>query len=90
MTICLTASTKAPVTAAVTQINTNCGFPNSYGTITWGIPKQSADGTFWFIPKPIGPWGNTSSMFTTEQMMQGVVNVIEEESNSSWFPSVSI
>jgi len=79
---------QSDVIVANTQINTNCGFPRN-GTTTWDTPVAAFQpNSFWYIlmPPPSGyifPDGTTIPQST---MINGVVNVTQQQSNSSWFP----
>lgn len=78
--------TESDIIAANAQINSNCGFPDSQ-TQTWDIPTKAYNQDFWFISMP-GPDGykNNSGSWTQVQMINGVSNVAQEQSNSSWWP----
>lgn len=78
--------TEAQIIAANNQINSNCGFPSG-GTTTWAIPQQAYEQDFWFIlmPPPEG-YKNGAINKTQAEMIAGVVNVTEAESQPDWFP----
>lgn len=78
--------TQEDVTSANAQINSNCGFPDSY-TQTWDTPTQAYEQDFWFILMP-PPWGynNGVGSWTQEQMINGIQNVNIEEGQSNWWP----
>jgi hypothetical protein len=75
------------VTAANSQIDDNCGFPNG-DTQTWSVPQQAYEQDFWFIlqPPPEG-YKDKIGYWTQEQMISGVENVELQQSNSSWWPN---
>lgn len=79
--------TQADVVAANAQINSNCGFPNSYAQ-TWAFPQQAYQQSFWFImmPPPEGYTEPNGNIITQAQMVAGVVNVTEQQSQSNWWP----
>lgn len=74
------------VVSANQQIELNCGIPNAH-TECWDLPKKANNQDFWFIAKPseIG-WNG----YTQAQMMQDVVDVVEMNSEDSWFPLIEI
>ena len=84
--ICYTG-TEDQVTIANNQINTNCGFPNNDAQ-NWDTPTPAyTPNTFWFIRKP--PPGGlvyADRTYTQEEMINGVVNVIEQPYSPSWRP----
>lgn len=79
--------TQADVVAANAQINSNCGFPNSY-TQTWAIPQQAYQQAFWFImmPPPEGYTQPNGVTITQAEMIAGVINVTQQQSQSNWWP----
>lgn len=80
--------TQSEVTAANDQIDSNCGFPDGY-TNTWDIPVQAYEQDFWFIRKPpVAGYKEPTRSFTQAQMIAGVTNVTEEESQPDWWPPV--
>lgn len=80
--------TEVEITAAIVQINSNCGFPDGYCQ-SWGVPTQAYEQDFWFVmmPSPNGYMEPTRS-FTQEQMIIGVENVTQEESQRNWWPPI--
>lgn len=80
---------EAAIQAANTQINANCGFPNAC-TQTWAIPQQAYEQDFWFIlvPPPQGYMTNCGS-WSQAQMIAGVTGVVEQQSQSNWWPPIS-
>lgn len=76
------------VSAAVEQINSNCGFPDGYCE-TWGNPRQAYQQDFWFVlmPPPEG-YVEPSRSFSQEEMIENVVNVDQEQSSPDWWPLV--
>ena len=76
------------VSAAVAQVDSNCGFPNAC-TQTWAIPQQAYQQDFWFAIEPfINGYLTPCGSWTQEQMIAGVTNVQIEPSQSNWFPPV--
>lgn len=82
--------TEENVTAAVNQININCGLPFG-STQTWDEPKQAYLQSFWFIWMPnVDGWiREDGTHFTQDQMIENVINVNIEDSQSDWFPPIS-
>lgn len=82
----LVSVNESDVVAANHQIEVNSGIPTPDGkTLRWDIPRKPITGdNFWFIamPPPKG-W----NQYTQEQMMNGVVNVTQQQYNPSWDPS---
>ena len=78
--------TEEDIIAANNQININCNFPD-LETTTWDIPKKAFNQDFWFIsmPSPEGYTNNYGS-WTQDQMINSVINVEEEESQTNWWP----
>lgn len=78
--------TEEEIVAANNQINSNCNFPDPE-TTTWAIPTKAYQQDFWFIPMP-SPEGykNSYGSWTQAQMINGVSNVSEEESQPNWWP----
>lgn len=86
--LCYTG-TEEQVTAANSQINTNCGFPDGY-TDTWDIPTQAYNQDFWFIKKPpVDGYKEPSIMFSQAEMIAGVTNVTEQTSDDNWWPPLN-
>lgn len=86
MTLCY-VGTLAEVTLINSQIDANCGFPNSKVN-TWSVPQQLFGQSLWFIPVPLGMKLEDGTSFTTQQMISGVVEITKLTSDISWFPSV--
>lgn len=82
----LMADNQLDVANAISQINQNCGWPDSY-TETWDSVHQAYEQDIWYLgnPSPNGYIGG-GKVFTNSQMMAGVENVTPTDSNSSWFP----
>lgn len=78
--------TQEQVISANSQIDLNCGFPNG-DTQTWFIPIQAYQQDFWFIlmPPPEG-YKDIVGSWTQSQMMANVVNVVQEQGQSNWWP----
>lgn len=76
------------VEAAVSQINSNCGFPDGYSQ-TWAIPQKAFGQLFWFFQMP-PPEGYTepSKKITQAEMIQGVIGVIATPSIITWWPVI--
>ncbi len=88
--IYLTHENHANVLTALAQIDANMGFPAN-GTNSWGtVCRNVADTLSFVIKPPINGWKNSHVSFTQEQMMTGVVNVIEQEYDSSWLPNLQL
>ncbi len=85
MHMCL-VGTETEVIAANAQIESNCGIPCE-GTDNWDIPTQAFEQDFWFITMPpLEGWNN----YLQEQMMQGVVDVLQMEFEPNWRPSAEL
>ena len=88
MTIMCYTGTEEQVSVAVEQINSNCGFPDGY-TETWDTPRQAYEQDFWFIIMPPAEgYKEPTRSFTQEQMIAGVTNVQEQESQPDWWPPI--
>lgn len=84
MTLFLVSTNEQDVINANNQIGSNCGLPTQY-TSQWDRVLKAYDQDFWFIIKPpVQGWNE----FSQAQMMQGVTNVTEEESQPDWWPPV--
>jgi hypothetical protein len=75
--------TEDQIIAANNQINNNAGYPCP-GTERWGIPTQAYEQDFWFIPMPMPD--AIYNGHTGQELMLNVINVVEEESQSNWWP----
>ena len=77
--------------AAADQIAVNCQLPTET-TACWAIPTHAHDESCWFIPCPPNSGWTTDQgvTFTREQMLDGVVEMTEDEGQSSWFPSLTL
>jgi len=75
------------VNVAIAQINTNCGFPDGY-TTTWATATQNytTPTVYFFLKPPPDGYMTPNGSWTQAQMVNGVVNVTEAQSNSSWWP----
>lgn len=76
------------INAAIAQINSNCGFPDEY-TETWAVPTQNytTPTVYFFLkPPPKGYMEPNGNSWTQEEMIFGVINVIEAESQPDWWP----
>jgi hypothetical protein len=75
------------INAAIAQINSNCGFPDGY-TETWATPKQNytTPSVYFFIMPPPEGYMTPMGSWTQAQMIAGVVNVTEEQSQPDWWP----
>jgi len=76
------------IIAANAQISSNAGLPYEH-TEEWAVPKASySDPNLFFIimPNEDGWTREDGTYFTQAQMIDGVVNVEIQESQSNWFP----
>jgi hypothetical protein len=79
--------TESEVIAANAKIGANAGYPCE-GTLEWDIPTQAYEQEFWFIavPQPYAIYNG----HTGEELMEGVSNLRQEESQENWWPHVDI
>lgn len=85
--LCLIGS-QAEIVSANTQISSNLGLPFRE-TTAWAVPENNyTDNTQWFfmMPPAEGWTREDGTFFTQDQMMNGVVNVTQAESQPNWFP----
>ncbi len=71
------------VTVANAQIEINAGYPCE-GTSNWSVPAQAYEQDFWFIAMPES--NAIYNWHTGEELMEGVSNVQQEESQENWWP----
>ena len=78
--------TETQINTAISQINSNCGFPNA-NTTTWAIAQEAYDQTFWFceMPPPQGYMDGVGS-WTQDQMTSGVTGVTQQQGQNNWWP----
>lgn len=74
------------IQVANAQIDSNCGFPDGV-TQTWAVSQKAYEQDFWFIlMPPPGGYMNAVGAWSQAQMIDGVTDVAEQESQPDWWP----
>lgn len=82
------SGTQTAINTAITQINSNCGFPDASGTITWAIARQAYNDNllYFFLQPPAEGYKNASGQWTQAEMINGVTGVTLSPPDPNWWP----
>ena len=82
----LMANNPTTISNAITQINSNCGWPDQY-VDTWDVLQQAFEQDIWFLSSPSQEgYTGLEKHFTYAQMMENVADVTPTNGDSSWWP----